>query len=252
MLDPNTTEQELDLALAADLQAALLPKTCPTDCPHHVAAARNRMCAGVGGDFYDFIRIHDDQIALVIGDVVGHGVRASLIMAQIMGFLRSRPDNLSRPQQIVATLNKMLIDMGNSVGSVLPCSLLYGVIDAPTGVGFFVNAGHPRPFITDSTNSKPLHLGDPNILLGVHEFAPVEACHTFRAGERLVMFTDGITDATNAADERFGAERLHEITHECLSADAEACAEEVFRAVEAFRGDAKQTDDETIVVIDRV
>ena len=252
MVDPNTTEQELDLALAAQLQAALLPKTCPTNCPHHVAAARNRMCAGVGGDFYDFIRINEDQIALVIGDVVGHGVRASLIMAQIMGFLRSRPDDLSRPQPIVVSLNKMLIGLGNSIGSVLSCSLLYGVIDAPTGTGFFINAGHPRPFITDRTKRKPLHLGDSNMLLGIEEFAPTEACHTFLPGERLVMFTDGITDATNAAGERFGSGRFREAIDEHLSSDTERCAEGVFRAVEQFRGNAKQTDDETIVVIDRV
>lgn len=252
MVDPKTTEQELDLALAAQLQAALLPKTCPTNCPHHVAAARNRMCAGVGGDFYDFIRINEDQIALVIGDVVGHGVRASLIMAQIMGFLRSRPDDLSRPQPIVVSLNKMLIDMGSSIGSVLSCSLLYGVIDAPTGTGFFVNAGHPRPFITDRRKSKPLHLGDPDMLLGIEEFSPTEACHTFLPGERLVMFTDGITDATNTAGELFGHARLQQVVNENLSTDPESCAEEVFRVVEEFREGTEQTDDETIVVIDRV
>jgi sigma-B regulation protein RsbU (phosphoserine phosphatase) len=173
-------------------------------------------------------------------------------MAQIMGFLRSQPDELSRPMQIVATLNKMLIRLGDSIGSVLPCSLLYGVIDAPTGVGFFINAGHPRPFITDRTNSKPLHLGDPNLLLGVEEFAPTEACHTFVPGERLVMFTDGIVEAANPADEIFGDARLHEVINECLSVDPESCVEKVFQAVEEFRQGARQTDDETIVVIDRV
>ena len=70
----DNTEQEQDLALAAELQAALLPRACPSACPHHVAAARNRMCVGVGGDFYNFIRINEDQIALIIGDGVGHGV----------------------------------------------------------------------------------------------------------------------------------------------------------------------------------
>jgi len=252
MADPGTTEQELDLALAAELQAARLPRSCPTDCPHHVAAARNRMYAGVGGDFYDFLRINDEQIALVIGDVVGHGVRASLVMAQIMGFLRSQPDELSRPMQIVAALNKMLIGLGDSIGSVLSCSLLYGVIDAPTGAGFFINAGHPRPFICDRRKSKPLHLGDPNMLLGIEEFVPTEACHTFLPGERLVMFTDGIVEAANPAGELFGDARFQEVISECLSADPQSCAEKVFHAVEKFRQGARQTDDETIVVIDRV
>ena len=170
MVDGEQSEQELDLALAADLQSALLPKRCPTDCPHHVAAARNRMCGNVGGDFYDFIRINDEQIALVIGDVVGHGVRASLVMAQIMGFLRSGPAGLSRPAQMVMQLNRMLLDLGNSIDWVLPCSLIYGVIDAPSGVGLFVNAAHPRPFVCDRNKAAYLRLGQTNILLGVDDF----------------------------------------------------------------------------------
>jgi len=252
MVDPKTTEQELDLALATELQAALLPKACPTDCPHHVAAARNRMCAGVGGDFYDFIRINDDQFALVFGDVVGHGIRASLMMAQIMGFLRSRPETLSRPTHIAAGLNGMLIDLGGRIGSVLPCSLIYCVIDTPTGTGFFVNAGHAYPLICDHGGARMHELTGHNLLLGVEEFEPIEACHTFVPGDRLVMFSDGITDATNAAGEQFGRDRFRSAINDHMSADPKGCAEGVFRMVDEFRGDAPQADDETIVVVDRV
>jgi sigma-B regulation protein RsbU (phosphoserine phosphatase) len=251
MTEMSDTSLDLDLALAAELQAALLPKFCPRDCPNHVAAARNRMCTGVGGDFYDFLRINDDQIALVIGDVVGHGVRASLIMAQIMGFLQSEHAKLARPKEIVEFLNRMLIDLGDKIGEVLHCSLLYAVIDTPTGVGFFVNAGHPPPLICDRNASQPLHLGRPDMLLGVEEFRPAEACYTFNPGDRLVMFTDGITDANNPSGEQFGKERFQKVINECLHLDPQSCADAVFQAVEAFRQDAKQTDDETIVVIDR-
>ncbi|MFP3937089.1 MAG: SpoIIE family protein phosphatase, partial [Phycisphaerae bacterium] len=79
------TESDVELALAAELQAALLPRECPDDCPHQKAAARNRMSGAVGGDFYTFLRLHRDQIAILIGDVVGHGVHAALVMSQIMG-----------------------------------------------------------------------------------------------------------------------------------------------------------------------
>ncbi|MFA5863475.1 MAG: hypothetical protein WC975_02180 [Phycisphaerae bacterium] len=82
------TEEEQDLVLAAELQSALLPKQCPTHCEHQVTAAKNRMSGSVGGDFYDFIRINDDQIALVIGDMVGHGVRASLLAGGMLSRLR--------------------------------------------------------------------------------------------------------------------------------------------------------------------
>ncbi len=245
-------EEAQDLALAAEVQAALLPKSCPTDCPHQVAAARNRMCGSVGGDFYDFIRINDEQIALLIGDVVGHGVRAAMIMAQIMGYLRSRPPALPRPVEIMRTLNRMLLDLGQTVRSALPCSIFYAIIDTPTGISVFVNAGHPLPFLCDRDKCLAMHLGSRNLVLGVEEFKPVEGCHTFTPGQRLVLYTDGLLDADDGKGNRFGESRLHEILAARAADGPEACAEAVFEAVAQFRKNATQTDDETIVVIDRV
>lgn len=250
--DPHITEDELDLALAAEVQAALLPKLCPTDLQHESAAALNRMCGTVGGDFYDFIRINDEQFAVVIGDVVGHGVRAALMMAQIMGFMRTEPQRRSRPVEAVTELNRMLIDLGDRTGSVVPCTLFYAVIDTPTGIGFFVNAGHPRPYLCNGTDCIPLYLANKNLVLGVEEFLPEEDCHTFVEGERLVLFTDGLIEATGPDRELFGEKRLFEVISQCAGCTPCRCAEAVFEAVAAFRGPAKQKDDETILIIDRV
>lgn len=246
------TEQEQDLALAAELQAALLPKTCPTDCVHQLAAARNRMCRSVGGDFHDFIRINDDQIAVVVGDVVGHGVRASLLMAQIMGYLRSQPASLSRPSEVVVELNRLLIDLGEKTNSVMPCSIIYAVLDAPSGVTFFINAGHPRPYLCDPAGRSAVHLGTGNLLLGIQEFVPEEDCHTFTEGQRLVLYTDGVTDATDGAGETFGERRLQALIQRHIDSGPSACADAVFKAVEEYRRGTPQQDDETIVVIDRL
>ncbi len=246
------SDASLDLALAAQLQSALLPASCPTNCPNEVAAARNRMCGNVGGDFYDFIRINDDQMAVIVGDVVGHGVRASLVMAQIMGYLRSRPKNIARPIAIIADLNRMLIDLGKRTDSILPCSMFYTVIDAPTGISFFVNAGHPRPFICDPTICFTLTTGPGNLLLGVEEFTPIEGCHTFTPGQRLVLYTDGVTDAQNDNGEHFGKKRIRQVTNAHISTDPQSCADALFAAIDEFRGQAVQSDDETVVVIDRI
>ena len=137
MTDPEDLA-DADLALAAELQAALLPSSCPADCPHQEAAARNRMSGRVGGDFYDFIRINPDQVAVVIGDVLGHGVRASLLMAQIMGRLRGNPAGGNRPRERIADLNDMLLALGERIGQTMLCSLFYAVIDLPAGSLFFV------------------------------------------------------------------------------------------------------------------
>ena len=245
-------EHDLDLALAAQLQAALLPRACPSDCPHQRAAARNRMCRSIGGDFYDFLRLNDDQIALAVGDVVGHGVRSSLIMAQIMGFLRFADKRRSRPPQMVAALNRMLIELGEKTGSVTPCSIIYGVIDAPTGLAVFVNAGHPRPFLCGDESCGVTHLHAHNILLGVEDFEPEEICLTFKPGQRLALYTDGLADAASPSGEPFGDERLREAICRQSASDPDQCADAVFAAVAAHRDGAAQLDDETIVVIDRV
>ncbi len=245
-------EDALDLALAANLQAALLPKECPTDCPHQLAAARNRMCGSVGGDFYDFIHINEDQIALLVGDVIGHGVRASLVMAQIMGFLRSRPATLRHPSKILAELNAMLLELGERTDRVLACTMFYAVIDTPTGIGFFVNAGHPHPFLCDRNKCMTLHLGPRNLPLGVEPYEPTEGCHTFTPGQRLILYTDGLLDADNGDNERFGEKRFHALLDQYAGAKPAHCADAIFQAVEQFRNQSAQIDDETLVVIDRV
>jgi len=246
------TESDVELALAAELQAALLPRGCPGDCPHQVAAARNRMSGAVGGDFYSFLRLHQDQIAVMVGDVVGHGVHAALVMAQIMGYLRSRPAECARPKRAVSALNEMLLDLGRRTGSVIPCSLLYGVIDGPSGTSFLVNMGHPPPFLCRRDRCRVMPLTAHNMVLGVQPLEPEETCHTFAPGDRLVLYTDGVTDAADGRDERFGAARLHQVLNRHAGDDAHSCADAVFDAVADFRGDAPQSDDETIVVIDRV
>jgi sigma-B regulation protein RsbU (phosphoserine phosphatase) len=245
------SEYELDLALAAELQAALLPRECPLDCPHQKAAARNRMCGSIGGDFHDFLRLNDDQVAVVIGDVVGHGIRSSLIMAQVTAFLRYAENRRARPAELVVALNRMLIDLGNRTDTVTSCSMIYGVIDAPTGLAIFINAGHPRPFLCNANEGTVSELVSHNFVLGVEEFEPEEICLTFEPGQRLVLYTDGLTDAENARQEHFGEERLHRLIREHTRSTPDQCADSIFAAVAGYRNGRKQIDDETIVVIDR-
>jgi serine phosphatase RsbU (regulator of sigma subunit) len=246
------TEDQLDLALAAELQAALLPERCVSVCAHHEVAALNRMCGGVGGDFYDFISVNSDQAAMILGDVVGHGVRASLIMAQIMGFLRSRPPSILRPHDLMSELNDMLIDLGNRIGGVTPCTLFFCIIDAPTGAGFYVNAGHPRPLLFSGETRTLQPLTSANLVLGVEKFEPKEGCLTFHPGDRLVLYTDGLLDADNGQGRHFGYDRLREAILAHADQAPQRLVEAVFDAVETFRGPERQADDETIVVIDRV
>ncbi len=246
------TEEQLDLQLAARLQAALLPKGCPLECAHFVAGTHNRMCGSVGGDFYDFIRLNSDQYAIVIGDVLGHGVRAALLMAQITGFLRSDTSIRSQPTKMVAALNDMLCHLGDQTDSVMSCTMIYMVFDAPSGMSLMCNCGHPRPFLSNRERCTSLHLGLHDILLGVESFEPTEICHTFLPNERLVLHTDGLTEAMDDDHEMFGDQRLRDVISRGADLSPQQLADSVIQAVDEHRGDAEQTDDETIVVIDRV
>jgi serine phosphatase RsbU (regulator of sigma subunit) len=252
-LEDGLSGDSLDLALAAELQAALLPATCPGDCPNLRAAARARMSGRMGGDFYDFIHINEDQMALVIGDCVGHGVRASLLMFKIMGWLRSDLLNRSRPAKVVLGLNRMLLELADRAATVLPCSLIYAVIDMPSGLMLYVSAGHPLPVLLERNTGSVEHLGPGNLLLGVEDFVPQEGCHTLLPGHRLVAYTDGVLDAAGQTDHgRFGLDRLLQVIKVSADATPQQCVQNVLGAVDDFRGGEPQTDDETVVVFDRL
>ncbi len=246
------TEHELDLKLAAQLQAALLPQQCPSDCAHHEAGTANRMCGDVGGDFYDFIPLNQDQSAIVLGDVVGHGVQAALIMAVIKGFLQSDTQDRLRPMNMMKSLNTMLCDLGDRIGGVTTCSMLYMVFDAPSGTCILCNAGHAAPLIVDRDTFCAVHLARHDILLGIEPYEPTEICLTFEEGQRLVMYTDGLTEAVDGDGEFFGHNRLCQALSETRTLSAQVCADAVMTAVDTFRGSTPQADDETVVVVDRL
>ena len=245
-------EEELDMALAAELQAALMPSDWDINSPNYAAAALNRMCGRVGGDFCDFIRLNNDQVAVAVGDVGGHGVRASLLMARVMGFLRGRPPECSRPTDIVRKVNEMLLDLGDRLGAAMSCSLFYVVLDTPSDTAFYVNTGLPAPVLMNRQSGEITRLWPHGVMLGLEDFEPTEGCHTFSPGERLVLCTDGVINATDASDESFGDGRLDEVLRHYAEAPGRACVQAVFRDVDDFRRGARQRDDETILVVDRL
>lgn len=250
MAERQTDLHQADLIMAANLQAALLPKQYPKPCPHQVLAARNRMCRSLGGDFYDFIQINDQQIALVIGDVVGHGLQAALVMASIMGFLRSEPETRGRPIQVMRALNRLLVDLGEKTDTVMTCTIFYAVIDLPTNIAFFINAGHPWPFISTKHMLRKVDADNRSTLLGIEEFDTSEGCHEFTAGQRMVMYTDGIIEATNSSGQPFGEERLGDLIMQNADYSADQLTNAIFDDIDRFRLGTGQDDDETIVVMD--
>lgn len=241
---------QYSLTLAGEAQRAMLPSGRPTGWAHFGVTARNRMCDNVGGDFYDFARINESQVAVFIGDVMGHDVRAALLMAQILGFLRS--ERRSQTAQVVSDLNRELLALGDKLGTPLTCSLFYALFDVHSNSVFFANAGHPSPYLYDPQTGATGLLDSNEMLLGVQGFETVEMCQTFGPGARMVLYTDGILDACNIGGERFGSKRLEEAIRKHTTQEPDAFADRIMAEVSEFRQGVPQVDDESIVIVDRL
>jgi len=249
MDDQIKTCDENELQLAAAVQEALLTDDVPR-CKCGRMVLKNLMSGQVGGDFYHFRSLGEGQIAFTMGDVEGHGMGAALLMSMILGMLRADRRDFRRPSSLVGSLNDMLIRLGGKLTRPITCSLIYGVLDLPSGILLYVNAGHPRPIISNRGDGEIRQLPPTTMLLGVQGGVMPESCHQFRQKDRLVLFTDGIVDAWGADAQLFSEGRLQNIVRQMSQDEPEDLAEKVFAELKIFCGDTRPTDDQTLVVID--
>jgi serine phosphatase RsbU (regulator of sigma subunit) len=240
---------EDDFQLAAAVQNALLTREVPR-CECGKMALKNRMFADIGGDFYHFRPLGQDQVAFAIGDVMGHSMGSALLMTLILGLLGADRNDNRRPNRVVESINDMLVRLGGYVDMPITCSLIYGVVDLPSGILLYVNAGHPHPIICNRSDGKYHNLTPTTMLLGVQGGVMPESCHQFKQYDRLVLFTDGLADVHNASFEPYGEERLlHDILKTVHNTPEEA-AQKIFDDVALFGSETEQKDDETLVIID--
>ena len=242
-------ETNPDMQLAAAVQEALLTESLP-QCKCGQMVLRNRMCRDIGGDFYYFRQLGQDQVALVIGDVVGHGTSAALVMTLIMGVLRAdRPDQ-RRPSRVVEVINESLLRLGDRIGHPITCTLIYGIVDLPSGLLLYVNAGHPHPIICNRLRCAAKELRPTTMMLGVQSGVSHERCHNFVKGDRLILFTDGIVESRDDTDDLFGIERLTETIVSSGCIEPERLAQNVFDQIDRFTRHAPRQDDQTLVIVD--
>jgi phosphoserine phosphatase RsbU/P len=235
--------------LAGAVQQALLNCEIP-QCRCGRLVVKNRMTGAVGGDFYHFRTLGPDQFAFAIGDVMGHGNTAALIMSLIIGVLRADRIDNRRPERVVVSLNDMLLRLGEYSDNYIICSLIYGIVDIPSGILFYINAGHPHPIVHHRTENRFSRLPPTAMVLGVQSWTAAEQCHQFQENDRLLLFTDGIIETRNENDEFFGENRLRRILVEHKEEDPEKLANYVFDESGQFAQNSEQKDDQTLVVVD--
>jgi sigma-B regulation protein RsbU (phosphoserine phosphatase) len=233
-----------ELAEALKIQQRLLPQHVPQIDGFEIAASW-QPASGVGGDCFDAIRFSDSRLAISIADVVGKGIPAALLMSNLQAAVRAFASEAVEPAALCQQVNRILC--GN-IAEGRFISFFYCVLDATVGVLTYTNAGHYLPIIVRADGSvERLGMGGP--VLGVLAEADYEQASIAMAqGDRLVLFTDGLTEARNAADEEFGEHRLLAAAIEHRACSAPSLQARLADAVATFTGGHLQ-DDATLIVL---
>jgi sigma-B regulation protein RsbU (phosphoserine phosphatase) len=238
--DTRATTEHAD---ARAIQRSLLPGTLPL-VPGCDLAARWEPAGAFGGDCYDAIRLSDTHVAISIADVCGKGLPAALLMSNTQASVRAFATPERSPREVVSSTNRALCrhqDLRRFV------TLFYAVYDLHSRVLTYTNAGHNAPLVIGRGGSCT-RLTTGGMVTGIMEETPFEdGAVTLEAGDRLVLFTDGITEARSTAGVEFDDGGLIQVVVRCRDRAASAIVAAIFDAVAAFsEGDLQ--DDATVMV----
>jgi sigma-B regulation protein RsbU (phosphoserine phosphatase) len=241
--------QSLDRELrgVANVYATLMPQRPPdfagVEFAHHFQSSFY-----AGGDYFDYLPIDSHRLGLLIADVAGHGAPAAVVMAVTHAIARSSPAR-DQPAAMLAHLNRRLCDGYTSAGGFV--TAFYAVIDTRDASLTFANAGHPAPRVLAGTTIRSIEAAA-RLPLGIlDDEAYEQARFDLRSSQRLVLFTDGITEAHAPGQPLFGVERLDEVVARGHAQPTEAC-DDIVRSVNAFTGNVPANDDRTLLVADLV
>ena len=236
---------ERELELAREIQQRLLPKTFP-----HLAgfdcAGASRPARQVGGDFFDVIQLSTDRVGVVMADVSGKGMPAALFMALTRSLMRAEAQRSPSPKEALLRVNKLLLEISRTE---LFVTVLYGVFDLAARTLCYARAGHERALYHSPRKDECRFLEGDGMFLGMVE--PVvleELCLDLYPGDRVVLFSDGITDANSTDGELFGRQRLATAIAEAEESTAQALNDSVFERVASFQAGAEQFDDMALLV----
>ncbi len=240
---------EGELKIASNIQRAMLPKVFPPYPERNDIDIYGQQtpAKAVGGDLFDFF-IRDEKLFFCIGDVSGKGVPASLVMAVARSLFRTLSVNEPHPERIISQMNNRMAE-DNDYNMFV--TLFLGVIDLSTGQLHYSNAGHNPPLLLtnkNQENQKVFLTCDSNLPLGIKnswKFTLQET--TIAAGTTIFLYTDGLTEAVNMNHQMFGEERMIDAIP--LSTDSQGIINQMTEAVNAFIGEAEQSDDLTMLSI---
>jgi serine phosphatase RsbU (regulator of sigma subunit) len=233
-----------DLEQAADIQQNLFPQ-CPPALPGLELAGRSLPCRSVGGDYFDYVPMADGRVLVVVADVSGKGMAASLLMSSLQARVHALCEVHTNVAKLVTRLNHAT--KANTPANKFITGF-FAAIDPVTGDMEYSNAGHNPPVIARKSGMvELLTTGGPVLgILGNINYAG--GTTRLDPGDLLVMYSDGVSEAPNAKDEEFTEEAVADIAASCIGRSAEEVILEIQRQLRVFMGECAATDDVTMVV----
>lgn len=239
-----------DLDTAARIQQKILPQDFPPypDRNEFSVYAEMHTAKEVGGDFYDFFFIDDTRLGFVIGDVSGKGVPASIYMAVSRTMLKAIASQIHDPAECLDTVNTMLIPESDITTFV---TVFYGVLDTQTGIVNYCNGGHNLPYLVKEDGTVMQVENTDGLLLGKIEPIEYQAKQIqLKPGDKILLYTDGLTEAMNEYEEMYEEERLEQyLENHCADSEGKLLRGIIVDALK-FINKAHQSDDITLLVLE--
>jgi sigma-B regulation protein RsbU (phosphoserine phosphatase) len=240
--DQQLKEIRNELEVARRIQLSILPGEFPTSTNFQIAARYVPMTS-VAGDFYDYIIADDHHVGMLIADVSGHGVPAALIASMVKLAAASQRAVAGDPSQLLSAMNAALL--GNTQNQFVTAAYVY--LNSELKELRYSAAGHPPLLLV--RNGGVREIEENGLMLAVFDSASYStAIHKLEEGDRIVMYTDGILEASNAAGEFFGEDRLFDLLTKTKGMSPAIAADSIMSSVQQWSG--KQDDDLTVLICD--
>ena len=252
-LEKVTAEKErigAELTLASDIQAHMLPCIFPAfpDYDEFDIYATMTPAKEVGGDFYDFFMTDEKHLAFVMADVSGKGVPAALFMVIAKTLIKNYAQMGQEPGQVFTTVNRLLCD-GNDAGLFVTAWI--GILDLESGLLKYANAGHNPPLIKKAGGQFEYLRSRPGfVLAGMDTTRYRQSEMVLNPGDRIFLYTDGVTEATDSSQQLYGEDRLESLLNRCQADTAEEMLADLKNDIDSFVCEAPQFDDITMLMLD--
>ncbi|MEM1294952.1 MAG: GAF domain-containing SpoIIE family protein phosphatase [Verrucomicrobiota bacterium] len=239
-----------ELRTASEFQRILLPSSAPDVADFDIAGV-NFPAKVVSGDYFDYIKVDENHLGIVIADVAGKGLPASLIMATCRSVLRARAFDTLSPAEVLRTVNRQIF---TDIREDMFVTLAYLIFDGESDKVTMARAGHNPPFIYRGESKEVEALEPAGMALGIDSGGVFDRIISdfefeFRKGDALLLYTDGVTEAENSQTEEYSPERMTKVLKNFANHTSEAIISRLNDELRAFVGNAPQSDDITLIAV---